>query len=343
MKPFLKALCIAVPAGALLAALDAPLPWTIGPLLACAFANLAGAGLSTPRVAREFGQWMIGTVLGLYFSPAVALQVLALAPWIALSVLWAMLLGLGSAWSLRRVAGVSRPTAFFGGAIGSATEMAVQGERAGGRVDQIAAAHSLRVVMVVLIMPALYRLLELHGSDPYEVSARIVDPSGLAMLVAATVAAALAWRALGGPNAWMLGPLALVLGLTVTGNDWSALPRWLVAAGQVAIGTSLGCRFTPAFFAQAPRYVAVVAATTLAGIVVSSGFGMLVAWGCGVPVATMVLATSPGGVAEMTLTARTLQLGVPVVAAFHVTRSVAMMTLLSPVYRLLGRLRGWQA
>lgn len=341
MNPFAKALAIAVPSGALLAALNAPLPWTIGPLLGCAVANLAGAELHTPVWARQFGQWLIGTALGLYFAPALVQRMVGLWPWILLGIAWAIALGLACSWAMHRFAGVSRATAFFAGAIGGASEMAVQGERAGGRVDQIAAAHSLRICMVVLIVPAVYRLLDLHGSDPYETPARVVEVAGLVMLVAATVAGGLAWSTLRLPNAWMLGPLAVSLGLTASGHTWSALPPSLVVAGQVAIGASLGCRFTPAFFAQAPRFVAVVVGATLLGILASAGFGWALAAASGEPVATVVLGTAPGGVAEMALTAKTLQLGVPVVTAFHVTRAVAMMVTLGTVYRLLARIRGW--
>jgi uncharacterized membrane protein AbrB (regulator of aidB expression) len=43
----------------------------------------------------------------------------------------------------------------------------------------------------------------------------------------------------------------------------------------------------------------------------------------------------------MALTAKTLQLGVPVVTAFHITRMASTVLLLGGVYRLLGHLRGW--
>jgi hypothetical protein len=48
---------------------------------------------------------------------------------------------------------------------------------------------------------------------------------------------------------------------------------------------------------------------------------------------TMVLATSPGGIAEMALTARVLHLGVPVVTAFHVARMVVVVLGIGPLYR----------
>lgn len=53
---------------------------------------------------------------------------------------------------------------------------------------------------------------------------------------------------------------------------------------------------------------------------------------------TAILATSPGGIAEMSLTARNLHLGVPIVTAFHVSRMVAVVLLIGPLYRLSMRI-----
>ncbi|MFI4925940.1 MAG: AbrB family transcriptional regulator, partial [Vicinamibacteria bacterium] len=41
--------------------------------------------------------------------------------------------------------------------------------------------------------------------------------------------------------------------------------------------------------------------------------------------ATMVLGNAPGGIAEMCITAKVLQLGVPMVTAFHVTRLCVLL------------------
>eukprot|EP01034_Spumella_vulgaris_P030475 gene30475-37695_t len=58
-------------------------------------------------------------------------------------------------------------------------------------------------------------------------------------------------------------------------------------------------------FGFAPRQDVVMGAVLL--------IADLLAWGTGLPWATMVLGTSPGGIAEMSITAKVLQLGVPVV------------------------------
>ena len=46
-----------------------------------------------------------------------------------------------------------------------------------------------------------------------------------------------------------------------------------------------------------------------------------------------MLGTSPGGIAEMAITAKVLQLGVALVTAFHVTRLAAVLLLVEPLYR----------
>ena len=57
--------------------------------------------------------------------------------------------------------------------------------------------------------------------------------------------------------------------------------------------------------------------------------------GTGLHWVTLLLGTSPGGIAEMAITAKVLQLGVPLVTAFQVCRLIAVLTVVAPLYRLL--------
>ncbi|HWH77490.1 MAG TPA: AbrB family transcriptional regulator, partial [Candidatus Binatus sp.] len=52
--------------------------------------------------------------------------------------------------------------------------------------------------------------------------------------------------------------------------------------------------------------------------------GVALSWFFGLPVATMIIATSPGGLAEMTITAQALHISVPLVVAFHFFRVVVV-------------------
>lgn len=335
------ALVVGVVCGWLAQQLHMPLPWTIGPLLGCAALNIRGANLAALPAARHFGQWGIGTALGVYFTRDTLVDLSANLWPLAASLGFAVLLGFAFAWTLHRFAGVAPATAFFAGAIGGASEMAIQGERHGADVATIAAVHALRITIVVLVVPFAFLWLGLHGQDAYTPARAGVEPAGLALLVAATAGAAWLCRLTGAPNAWMIGPLLVTVVLTASGHLPSALPAWVILAAQLVIGIALGTRFAPGFFARAPRLMRVVALGTLAGLLIAAAFGAGVARLAGLPVATMVLATVPGGLTEMSLTAKLLKLGVPIVTSFQITRVLTMLLLLGNLYRGIARARGW--
>lgn len=318
-------------------ALHVPLPWMIGPLLATGALGIAGLPVAGSGRLRNVGQWMIGIALGLYFTPTVTALLLKLAPAVALGALWALALGYAFYRFLLATnggpGGVDRTSAFFAAAIGGASEMAVLAERHEGRVDRVAAAHSLRVLMVVVLIPVAYQGLGVHGADPTQPAVLDVRWPGLLGLLAASGAGMLLLQRLGTPNPWVLGALLVTAALTAGGVNLSALPKWASNAGQLFIGVTLGVRFTPDFIHAAPRWLGAVAAGTLAMMVASAGFAWALSQVVDQHPATLLLATAPGGIAEMCITAKVLQLGVPVVTAFHVVRYVAVLLLTAPLFR----------
>jgi membrane AbrB-like protein len=252
-------------------------------------------------------------------------------------IAWALLLGFGFYRLLARASNARSPhehaTAYFAAAIGGASEMAVLGERHGGRIDRIAAAHSLRLLIVVVVIPFGFQWAGLKGLDASPPAVVQVNVGGLALLGALTLLGAFLLRRLGLPNPWVLGALLVGMVLTASGVELSALPRPVSSAGQLFIGVALGTRFTPDFVHAAPRWLATVAAGSLGMIVLSGVFAWSVAQVAHLHWATVLLGTSPGGIAEMCITAQVLQLGVPVVTAFHVTRYIAVLLLTAPIYR----------
>jgi hypothetical protein len=311
-----------------------PLPWFTGPLLTLAAANMAGARLPTLPHARDGGQWIIGIALGLYFTPQVTREILRLAPWLLLNIGFVMALGLLGAWLLRRLSGESVTTCFFAAPIGGASEMATQAERHGGRVDRVAAAHSLRIMMVALIVPFTLQWLGVRGADPYAPVSATLDPAGLAVLGAVAAAGAVVLARLGVPNHWMLGPLLVTAALTAQGFMLSALPGSVINVGQLLIGIALGTRFEPEFFRAAPRYLAAVALVTVIYLALSALFGWWLALMATLAVPTAVVATTPGGIGEMAITAKVLQLGAPIVSAFHAIRMAAVVLTVGLLFRL---------
>jgi uncharacterized membrane protein AbrB (regulator of aidB expression) len=74
-------------------------------------------------------------------------------------------------------------------------------------------------------------------------------------------------------------------------------------------------------------------------MVLSALFGWALAALTGLHPGTLVLATAPGGIAEMSITAKVLELGVPVVTAFHVARVVLLLTCTTPLFSWLWHRR----
>ncbi|HSW19578.1 MAG TPA: AbrB family transcriptional regulator [Ramlibacter sp.] len=322
-------------------ALRVPLPWMIGPLLVTAAASLRGAPTHSWNPLRDAAQWIIGTALGLYFTPEVTALVGRLWWAVLLSIAWTLVLGwVVGAWlnrSLANDAQATPATGYFAGAIGGASEMTLLAERHGGRTDLVAASHSLRLLIVTLGIPFAFALAGLHGADIALPGPRTVNPAGLALLgVLTAVGAGLSSR-LRIANPWFIGALLTSMALTMSGRELSAMPTWASNTAQLLIGVSLGVRFRAEFVRTAPRWLAAVACGTVAMVVLSVGMAWLMARLTGLAMPTLVLGTAPGGIAEMAITAKVLQLGVPVVTAFQVCRVVAVLMLVGPAYKWLYR------
>lgn len=333
-------LLLAVLAGTFAQWIDLPLPWMIGPLFAVATARMADVRLQPLKGGRLAGQWAIGTALGLYFSPAVVTELAQHAVVVVGAATGSVIIGMACALLTRRLGGVDLPTAFFASLPGGASEMAVLAHRAGGAIDRVAASHALRVMMVVSLVPFALTASGTQGHDLYEPLAREVDWLRFPVLVAASLAGVALFRLLRLANGWVLGPLLAVGVISALDIRLSALPGWMVNVGQLLIGCSLGCRFSREFFRSAPRFMGAAGLSVLLSIVLSFVLAAALAGLSTVPLATLALATAPGGIAEMCITAKVLQLGVPLITACHVLR-VVVLTLGAPAaFALFRRVAG---
>src|SRR4051812_9444942 len=329
------ALCLCGATGALFAWLRLPLPWMIGPLTAMAACNFAGIGLRAPPGSRQLGQIVVGTALGLYFTPVVAREVLSFWPLLLLGGVLAIFLGVLGGWVLGRLTGTDATTAFFASVPGGATEMTILGERFGARADRVALAQSLRILAVVIVVPFALTYSGAHGSDVYQPAAVSLDWGRLAAVLASGAAVGALLAYLGVPNAFMFGPLAVATALTVGEVSLSSLPTNLSSAAQVFLGCALGARFERRSLQSAPRYVVGVMASVGTTIAAAAAAAWAVASAWGLPAPTLVLAMAPGGIAEMCITAKVLQLGVPLVTAAQVARVLVLLTTTGPGFRLL--------
>ena len=332
-------LAIGALAGYACALLHTPIPWMLGPLFVVAALRVSGVAIAVPVGARYVGQWIIGTALGLYFTPAVMQHVGAVWYLPIIGAALALVTGYASAAVLARLGRLDLTTSLFASVPGGAQEMATLGGRFGAREDRVAAAHSVRMLLVVAIVPAAFTLAGLRGSDAYVMGTTQFDAMGFAMLMTATLGGALIAQRFDVPNAFVLGALFVSIPLTAAEAQLSSMPTLVSNAAQVLLGCSLGSKFERDFLRGAPRFVGAVIVSVLASIVIAAILGFALAVVTRQNAASIVLGMAPGGIAEMAITAKVLQLGVPLVTAFHVTRLVVVLLLTGPLF---ARARAWR-
>jgi membrane AbrB-like protein len=312
-----------------------PLPWTLGPLLVIACLRLLAVPVSSASPLRNFGQWVIGLTLGLYFTPQVVAVVSS--HWFAMiaGLLLALLLAVYGTYLLHKVGQVDLKTAWFSSAIGGANEMAVLAERYGVRPDLVASAHTVRVIIVVLAVPFACQLFQVSGLDNTILEQKEYNSFGLLGIALLTIAGGFIAYRLNIPNAWVLGPMFIVMLFTMNEIHFSRVPVELTLIAQLCIGWSLGDRFRPGFFNKAPRFLMCVVFYSATALALAFGYAVLLSQVTDVPLPSLAVSVAPGGIAEMAITAKVLQLGVPLVTAFQVSRMVGVVLLTGPLYQYI--------
>ena len=332
-------LLVCIAGGSLFAALHTPLPWMMGSMLAMAAAQMSGAHLEVIPGARDVAMMVIGVSLGLYFTAPVVHEVSTYWPWFVALGVAAVGFGTASALLLSRLAGIDRATAYFGSMPGGASEMAMMGENHGAKPDRVAFAHSVRMLFVVTAFPIGITAAGFHATDEYKAVTIPFDAAGLAELLALAAIVGTIARKLRLPTAYMMGALFTSIALTVSGVVFSSVPTPLTNAAQVILGCALGSRFDATFLRTAPRFVAALIPSVVLMLTLAALVGATLAWSAGVYLGSGLLAAAPGGIAEMSITAKVLRIGVAFVTAAHVVRYLIVVLLTVPVYKLISHVR----
>jgi membrane AbrB-like protein len=134
--------------------------------------------MHSPPYARHLGQVILGSAVSLYFTPTVVAALAGNFPAIVAATIAVFLIGALGALMLSRVSGLERKSTFFASTPGGAMAMAVLAERYGARIASVAFAHSLRVSLVVILIPFAYLRRDSLGSGclPTRSAARFRDP-----------------------------------------------------------------------------------------------------------------------------------------------------------------------
>lgn len=291
-----------------------------------------------PLAGRRFGQFIIGAAISLNLTPVILATLVWWLPATVAMALLAMLVGAFLAKGLARHGRLDQRTAYFAMMPGGLSEMATIGASHGARSEPIALIQAMRVSLVVCILPPLIVTFGLDGGFATLDRAPALAPLPLlALAVAAFLGIQLA-RLLRLNNPWMIGALIGAAALTASGWLDGRMPRGLFYFGQFLLGIAIGARFQRRIVIGLLPLVLTGIGFILAMAAILFVLAVGLAWCGGIDIASATLATSPGGFAEMVVTAEMLHLNVALVTLFHVTRAFMVNSLSGHLLRLLVRL-----
>ena len=332
----LRTLAIAAAGGIAFDLLGLPGPYLSGAILACSVAALAGLEQRVPRRLRDAAYALLGVVVGstidadtLRLLPQWPVSLAALAVAMA-----ALLLVLPRYFvAVHRIDPSTAKLCAVPGALSlvmaMAEDLAVDGRR-------VAVLQSLRLVMLMLLVPAAVGV----GLDP---GTSVGAPQ--ALLGAADAALVLTLSALGIPLAARLripgpsftGPMLTSGVLFASGAVSGALPAPLIAVAFVAMGASIGARFTGVDRA----YLLSCLGAGTGGALIAIALTGLVAWPAAalldLPFIQIWLAIAPGGFDAMTALALALEVDPAFVAGHQLVRLIGLFVLVPFLFRGLDR------
>lgn len=281
---------------------------------------------------RRTGQWLIATSIGLHLTQSMVAQIAGHFPLMVVAALLTLVLALLGIAVMCRF-GMDRTTAYLAFMPANFAEMIQIGIRYQANVGQIAAAHSVRLVVIILTVPAA--MFYMADVSPNALQARLpADWYWLAPMLAAGVGAALLWKRLGWANPWMFGPLTLCALVTASFDLHMALPVEISHFAQLMIGCSLGSFIDRGFFREAPTYLVKVLIFTLSMIAGTFVFAWIFGAISDFARPTLALGMMPGSSTEMYLTAEALHVGAGMVTAMQIMRLVVVMACAEPILKL---------
>lgn len=317
-----------------------PLPYMIGPLLVVAGLSLKGVSTAMVSGCRDGGVIVLMTGIGLGVTASAASAAASQLWFILFAGVATVVIGCLLAPLLARLAGIDQRTAFFCAVPGGAAEMALLGERHGALAAPIAMTQLLRVVMLVLVLPPAITASGFRGdgapTEAIEAVPFVLPGLFLTLVLAVWMGLFLRW--LGVASGTVVGPLIVGTAFALSGRAPSSMPPEIMMAAQVFTGSYLGAQFQPDVMRRLGRFLPVAALGVVLLSMMCGLLGFALHFANGEPAATMLLATAPGSVTEMSITAKALDLNTTIVTAYHVLRIVVIVVLTSPAFLIMRHL-----
>jgi membrane AbrB-like protein len=314
-----------------------PAGWLSGGILAVALTSLAGFDSEFPDRLRA----PVYLVLGLYAGSGVSPETLdQMQTWPAsFAILGVSVIALiaGSYWWLHACCGWDRNAALLASLPGALSFVMAAAEGLKTDMKKVAIAQSLRLILLVEIIPLAALLLGHSAGSPGAAAIPTASAADLLILLAAGLGAALMMEGLRLPGGWMLGGLVASAFLLLSGTVQGGLPGILVVPCMVALAALTGSRFRPGDMAILPRIAGPALVSFAIASIVSVISAVAVTLIFGVSIIQTLLAFAPGALDALIILAYQMDIDPAYVAAHHVARFLALVAAVPLLARWLDR------
>jgi membrane AbrB-like protein len=314
-----------------------PLPYMTGSLLVTATLGLAGVPVRSLWQARAAGQFVTGAAVGTTFTPAILVTIVTLLPLIMLGAVLSIMIGALGALMLMRMVRLDAKTALLAAMPGGVVEMGNVAARVKADPLPIMVLQTMRVGMTVCAAPFLVTWLAEDGARHAVGEVEVMSWLTMAGLMSASFVGGYVLYRFRTSNCWFLGSLLVMSGLGAAGLIHGRVPELLLIVAQVTIGTYIGTQYRHEFLTRLlplllSSLVSVPFALFMLALLALS-YALLL----GLPVATLILALAPAGIAEMALTGKVLGLDAALITGFQIVRIVMVVGLAPYTCRLFER------
>ena len=318
--------------------INMPLAWMIGAMITTTIGSMAGVRLFVHPGVRNANISVLGVMIGASFQPGVLSRLLDWYPTIIGLATYIATITAILYWYFRRYARFDPVTAYFAASPGGLSSMVLIGREMGGDDRIIALVHGVRVMMVVLAIPIGFMLIA--GYNPAN-----RPPAGGALtdlpwrealiLGACAVAGGFVGRTIRLPAPAVIGPMFLSAAVHLLGWSHATPPAVLVAAAQIVLGAGIGSRFSDVPPLTVLRVLMLGVGSTIVMLTLTVLFAMLLHDTTDTSLEAVLLAYSPGGLAEMSLIALALSIDAVFVATHHVLRIMLLVGFAPFFFRLV--------
>ncbi len=305
------------------ATLGVPAPWLAGAMLATAIAGLAGLPVLMLQPVRNAAFVVLGLQIGASFT----LHSLAsIARWpVSLVILLVTLVALVAAgqYLLTRFFGWDRTTAFFACKPGALTMALAMAEHYGANVARVAAAQSLRLFLLVALLPMLAGQMG-DGAMPATSSGAAAEPAAMAVILSLGAATGYLFHRFGAPAGFLLGAMIANAGLHLGDVVSGGVPDAMVIPAFVCLGMMVGVRFKDFGLVLLRQVLTAGFASFLVALTIAVIGALTTTAITGLPLLATLLAFAPGGLEVMTILAFALGVNPAFVATHQLVRFVSL-------------------